>query len=53
MRGISSALVRSLVYQVYSARSLLFGSTVVLGGGGSVALVHLGCIHQMLVWDGG
>ena len=25
-------------------------STIVLGGGGSVAIAHLGCMHRMLVW---
>ena len=34
MRGTSANLVRGLVYRLGSARSLLLGSTIVLGGGG-------------------
>ena len=40
--GTSANLVRGLVYRLGSARLLLLGSTIVLGGG--VASVHLHCI---------
>ena len=46
MRGTFHYLVRGLGYRLRSARSLLSGSTIVLGGGGgSVASLHSHCIQ--------